>query len=64
MGSVPALSVLILGIVVPALAAYIEVSHPQCGRFILGQFSVARLWRSKSFRPVFVFSACEAQLIS
>ena len=29
MGSVPAISVLVLGIVVPALAGYIEVCHPE-----------------------------------
>lgn len=38
MGSVPALSVLILGIVVPALAGYIEVSHLKCSLVYLRQF--------------------------
>lgn len=37
MGSVPAISVLILGIVVPALAGYIEVCNLYVFRFILRQ---------------------------
>lgn len=54
MGSVPAISVLILGIVVPALAGYIEVCNLDVSRIILCQVRLrsTRSGRANVFRPV------------
>lgn len=58
MGSVPAISVLILGIVVPTLAGYIEVCDMKCSLIYCVPASISSVFsscQSKSFRRLVLF---------